>query len=64
MSEEEDEAGNGPQGFDVGTDPAAAALVYVGHKDEARTQFAKAATLDLTPSEKEEIRSFIPAMRI
>ena len=31
------------------------ALYYAGKKDEARAQFARAATLDLTPSEKAEL---------
>jgi tetratricopeptide (TPR) repeat protein len=31
------------------------ALVYVGRKDEAKAQFARAAALDLTPSEKAEL---------
>ena len=31
------------------------ALVYAGKKDEAKTQFARAAALDLTPSEKSEL---------
>ncbi len=31
------------------------ALVYAGKKDEAKAQFARAATLDLTPSEKAEL---------
>jgi tetratricopeptide (TPR) repeat protein len=31
------------------------ALVYVGKKDEAKAQFARAATLDLTPAEKSEL---------
>jgi len=30
------------------------ALIYVGKRDEAKAQFARAATLDLTPSEKSE----------
>jgi tetratricopeptide (TPR) repeat protein len=31
------------------------ALVYAGRRDDARTQFARAAALDLTPSEKAEL---------
>ncbi len=31
------------------------ALVYAGKKDEAKAQFARAAALDLTPSEKSEL---------
>jgi tetratricopeptide (TPR) repeat protein len=31
------------------------ALYYIGRKDEARAQFARAAALDLTPSEKAEL---------
>ena len=31
------------------------ALVYAGKKDEAKAQFARAAALDLTPSEKAEL---------
>ena len=31
------------------------ALVYAGHADEAKAQFARAAALDLTPSEKAEL---------
>jgi tetratricopeptide (TPR) repeat protein len=31
------------------------ALIYSGKKDEARAQFTRAATLDLTPSEKAEL---------
>jgi hypothetical protein len=31
------------------------ALFYAGQKDEATKQFAIAATLDLTPSEKSEL---------
>ncbi len=31
------------------------ALRYVGKKDEAQKQFARAAQLDLTPSEKSEL---------
>jgi Flp pilus assembly protein TadD len=31
------------------------ALLYAGKKDEAAKQFARAATLDLTPSEKSEL---------
>jgi predicted negative regulator of RcsB-dependent stress response len=31
------------------------ALIYVGKKDEAKAQFARAAALDLTPSEKSEL---------
>jgi len=31
------------------------ALVYAGKKDEAKAQFARAAVLDLTPSEKVEL---------
>ena len=31
------------------------ALAYAGKKDEARAQFARAAALDLTPSEKTEL---------
>jgi tetratricopeptide (TPR) repeat protein len=33
------------------------ALAYSGKRDEARAQFARAATLDLTPSEKSELLS-------
>jgi hypothetical protein len=31
------------------------ALVYAGKRDEAKAQFARAAALDLTPSEKAEL---------
>src|SRR6185295_16085729 len=37
------------------------ALVYTGKKDEAAKQFARAAALDLTPSEKSALRSGVPA---
>jgi tetratricopeptide (TPR) repeat protein len=38
------------------------ALVYAGKKDEAKAQFARAAQLDLTPSEKSELaRSYAVA---
>jgi hypothetical protein len=33
------------------------ALYYAGRRDEARAQFARAAALDLTPSEKSELAS-------
>jgi Flp pilus assembly protein TadD len=33
------------------------ALVYAGHKDEARAQFARAGQLDLTPSDKRELEN-------
>ncbi len=36
------------------------ALYYAGKKDEARKQFARAATLDLTPSEKSELAGLRP----
>ena len=31
------------------------ALAYAGKRDEARAKFARAAALDLTPSEKSEL---------
>ena len=31
------------------------ALTYAGKKDEAKAQFTRAATLDLTPAEKSEL---------
>jgi Flp pilus assembly protein TadD len=31
------------------------ALAYVGKKEEAKAQFARAAQLELTPSEKQEL---------
>jgi len=36
------------------------ALVYAGKKDEAKAQFARAAQLDLTPSEKAELARVRP----
>src|SRR4029077_13333507 len=39
------------------------ALVYVGKKDEAKAQFARAAVLDLTAAEKAELARIIPANR-
>jgi tetratricopeptide (TPR) repeat protein len=34
------------------------ALYYMGEKDQAKAQFARAATLDLTSSEKAELARF------
>ena len=39
------------------------ALVYAGKRDEARAQFARAAVLDLTPSEKAELTAHLKSRR-
>ena len=69
MAEEKEAAEDGTEATLPGSDPAAIALMlagtgskesdHAGKPDEARKHFARAAALDLTPSEKSELARII-----